>query len=95
MPASGDYVAWRTSDDLNLYDTRVTDAGLKELKGLAGLRTLNLSGTDITDAGLKELRTLEGLGTLKLGRTRLTQVGVDELRKALPACEIEYDARED
>ena len=43
---------------LDLSNTFVTDAGLKELARLMRLQTLNLSGTDVTDAGLKELAGL-------------------------------------
>jgi hypothetical protein len=40
---------------LNLSETQVTDAGLKELTGLKGLQLLSLP-TRVTDAGLQELR---------------------------------------
>jgi hypothetical protein len=36
--------------------SRITDAGLKELKELKGLKTLHLAGTQITDAGMKDLK---------------------------------------
>ena len=35
---------------------KVTDAGLKELHGLAKLRGLDVSGTKVTAAGLAEFR---------------------------------------
>jgi hypothetical protein len=38
---------------LGLGYTKVTDAGLKELKGL---QVLSLRGTKVTDAGVKELQ---------------------------------------
>jgi len=37
-------------------DAKVTDAGLKELHGLAKLRGLDVSGTKVTAAGLAEFR---------------------------------------
>ena len=40
---------------LYLYDTQVTDAGLKELKDLENLTSLNLPAA-VTDAGLKKLK---------------------------------------
>ena len=49
----------RSSADVvsvGLRDTKVTDAGLKELAGLKNLTTLVLPNTGVTDAGLKELR---------------------------------------
>ena len=41
---------------LRLGGTQVTDAGLKELKNLKGLRTLDLSKTGVTGTGESELR---------------------------------------
>ena len=42
--------------DVDLGLTKVTDAGLKHLKGLKSLRSLNLQGTKVTDAGVKKLQ---------------------------------------
>jgi hypothetical protein len=50
-----------TAFGLDLSDTRVTDAGLKELAGLRSLQLLNLHNTQVTDAGLKELIRLPKL----------------------------------
>jgi Leucine-rich repeat (LRR) protein len=44
---------------LDLKDTNVTDAGLKELKHLKNLEELNLVGTKVTDAGMKELKNIK------------------------------------
>jgi hypothetical protein len=41
---------------LCLNETKVTEAGLKELKGLTNLQYLDLRDTQVTEAGLKELR---------------------------------------
>ena len=42
---------------VDLTNTKVTDAGLKELAGLKSLQTLRLSGTaGVTDAGVAELQ---------------------------------------
>src|SRR5438132_7218776 len=54
---------------VNLYGTKVTDAGLKELKHLKQLTSLNLACTQVTAAGLKELKHLKQLTSLKLSRT--------------------------
>jgi hypothetical protein len=40
---------------LYLYDTKITDAGLKHLAGLTGLRLLLLTATPVTDAAVTEL----------------------------------------
>jgi hypothetical protein len=44
------------TSSLDLTDTRVTDAGLKELAGLQQLRTLRVRATQVTEAGAAELR---------------------------------------
>jgi hypothetical protein len=41
---------------LNLSDTQVSDAGVKELAALTNLTDLDLRGTKVTAAGVKELR---------------------------------------
>ena len=41
---------------VDLRDTNIADADLKELKELKSLQKLVLSGTQITDAGLKDLK---------------------------------------
>src|SRR5438477_11668371 len=46
---------------VNLTGTKVTDAGLKELKDLKQLTSLILAKTKVTDAGLKELKQLKQL----------------------------------
>ena len=51
-------------------NTKVTDAGLKQLKALTNLRSLYLIGTQVTDAGLEHLHKLTTLRQLCLGATR-------------------------
>jgi hypothetical protein len=41
---------------MSLWDTNVTDAGVKDLKELKNLTGLDLHNTKVTDAGLKELK---------------------------------------
>src|SRR5437660_1229639 len=43
---------------------KVTDAGLKELKGLKNLQLLDIQRTQITDTGLKELKEVKSLREL-------------------------------
>jgi len=57
----------------------VTDAGVRHLARLPGLRHLDLSGTAITDAGLQVLRDLPNLRTLSLAWTRVTDRGMAAL----------------
>jgi len=48
--------ALNTLQQLNLNDTRITDAGLVHLKGLTQLRELVISDTQISDTGFDELQ---------------------------------------
>ncbi len=60
--------------------TQVTDAGLRHLARLPGLRHLHLSGTRITDRGLEVLRDLPELRTLTLHHhSAITDVGAANL----------------
>ena len=43
-------------ETLNLNDTKITDAGLKEIAKLQNLTHLFLGSTKITDAGVAELK---------------------------------------
>jgi Leucine Rich repeat len=62
------------------HTARVTDAGLKNLKELKGLRTLDLGKCQVTDAGLKELRELNKLEVLMLDSTKVSDAGLKELK---------------
>ena len=41
---------------LNLTASKVTDAGLEQLKGFTNLTELNLTGTRVTGSGLRHLK---------------------------------------
>jgi hypothetical protein len=60
--------------------TRVTDAWLEHLKGVAQLQVLNLDGTQVTDAGLEQLSGLTQLRALNLDSTRVTDAGLKHLK---------------
>jgi internalin A len=64
---------------LNLFQSNVTDSGLKELAGLKSMQALNLHDARVTDAGVKELAGLENLQSLNLGFTKITDSGLKEL----------------
>ena len=66
---------------LSLSDTKITDAGLKEVAKLQNLTELNLDGSKITDVGLKEVAKLQKLETLWLISTQITDAGLKELAK--------------
>ncbi len=63
---------------LQLQSTKITDEGLKELKGLQ-ITALLLYDNQITDVGLKELRDHKNLYNLYLGKTKITDNGLTEL----------------
>ncbi|HJZ90549.1 MAG TPA: hypothetical protein VKE40_06720 [Gemmataceae bacterium] len=64
---------------IDLGETNVTDAGLKELARLPNLESVYLDKTAVTDAGLKELAGLERLAWLDLADTKVTGKGADTL----------------
>ena len=61
--------------------TKVSDAGLKHLKGLTQLRRLDLDRTKVSDAGLEHLKGLTQLRRLDLGDTKVTDAGVKKLQR--------------
>ena len=75
---------------LYMNDTKLTDAGLKEVAKLQQLTWLNLNATKITDTGLKEVAKMKQLYQLHLNLTKVTKAGVAELQKVLPKCKIRY-----
>ncbi len=64
---------------LNLFETKVTDAGLANLSGLTALEYLGLKGTAIGDAGLAHLKNLTALTNLILADTKVTDAGLVHL----------------
>ena len=66
---------------LFLNDTKITDAGLKDVAKLQQLTTLFLHGTKITDAGLKEVAKLQKLEMLWLRDTKITDEGLKDVAK--------------
>ena len=64
-----------TSGRWNVSRTKVTDAGLENVKGLKQLQRLVLDGTQITDNGLVNFKELDQLQYLSLRRTQVTDSG--------------------
>jgi internalin A len=65
---------------LNLRSTKVTDAGMKELRDLTNLQELVLGSTKVTDVGLKELKELNSLKKLCFDSCpKVTDAGMKEL----------------
>ena len=71
---------------------RISDAGLKHLKGMTNLNNLNLYKTRVTGSGLAELKDLPNLQTLNLSRSRITDAGLANLKgwKSLRSLSLEY-----
>lgn len=68
-------IAW-----LGLGKTKVTDAGLDQIKGLKNLRKLHLENTGITDAGLVHLKGLAELQYLNIYGAKVTDAGLENLK---------------
>jgi hypothetical protein len=66
---------------LILNDTKITDAGLKEIAKLQRLELLYLNFTKITDAGLKDIAKLQKLTHLSLSYTKITGAGLKDIAK--------------
>jgi internalin A len=64
---------------IDLGETKVTDAGIKELARLPNLEGVYLDKTAITDAGVSELAGLPRLAWLDLSRTKATAKSADTL----------------
>ena len=62
-----------------LENSDITDAGLKNLRGLTKLRELNLRCTRVTDEGLEHLAGLTNLEALYLDATQVTDAGLRHL----------------
>jgi hypothetical protein len=86
MPISDGVLAAvpNTVTALALVDTPVTDAGVRQLLRLSGLRRLNLTGTGVTDEGLAILVGLPDLEWLCVKRTATTADGTTKLRAQMP-----------
>jgi hypothetical protein len=65
---------------VDFYGTKVTDADLRHLEGLANLRALDLHATSITDAGLVFVKNIASLQTLSLNFTAITDEGLKHLK---------------
>lgn len=58
----------------------VTDAGLEQITGLVGLKTISLQGVAVGDAGLEHVGKLTGLNTISILGTEITDAGLKNLK---------------
>jgi internalin A len=72
--------AFKNLKELTLSATKVTDAGLKELRELKNLTSLELhDNRQITGAGLRELRELKSVTSLDVRRSPITDASCQAL----------------
>jgi hypothetical protein len=63
-------------EELDLFHTNITDAGLSAISSWNALKRLDLSGTDTTSIGIAKLRRLQNLEYLVLNDTQVTDNGI-------------------
>ena len=71
---------------LNLDKSRITDAALEQLKGLANVEWMHLGSNAISNEGLEHLQGLPKLKEVIVTRCpKVTPDGVEKLKKAMPS----------
>jgi uncharacterized protein (TIGR03067 family) len=79
---------------LSLRSTRVTDAGIAELKNERNLKYLDLSGTKITAAGIPTVASIPFLEVLNLNAIRLTSEDLEPILKLDRLKKLYVDGRQ-
>jgi hypothetical protein len=69
---------------VSLFQTKVTDAGVRHVRAMTNLEDLGLSSTSIGDAAMAHVATLPKLAALSVSDTNVTDLGVRSIVK-LPA----------
>ncbi len=89
----------QTLKELRLYNTEISDDGLRCLAKLPHLETLYIcyeenpldeppTGSRITDAGVKHLMKLNSLKRLVVDGTYISEEGMEKLCDGLPGCRV-------
>jgi Leucine-rich repeat (LRR) protein len=68
-----------TEIKLRVFNRQITDAQVKELKGMTELVNLQLMGNGITDSGLQHLKGLANLRKLSLSFSQVSDTGLEHL----------------
>jgi hypothetical protein len=68
-----------------IWESRVTDAGLRNLSDLRNLKHLDVQMTQVTDDGLVFLYGLTNLRSFNWQNTKITTDGVSRLKRVLPS----------
>jgi eukaryotic-like serine/threonine-protein kinase len=80
-------------DRLQLFNSRITDAGLEQVTRLSNLKFLRLDGGQLTDACLVHLRALTKLEHLELQRTGISDAGLAQLAPLTQLRELTLTSR--
>ena len=78
---------WREDSNLtwiNLRNTKVSDAGLKQLGKLQYLQYINLSGTQVSDKGISALASIKSLNEIYLWNSKVTESELENLGHLFP-----------
>lgn len=67
-------------ESIGLYETNITDAGLKYLSSSLNIKSLDLRKTDITDDGMEHLAKISTLTSLRIWETPISDVGIMKLK---------------
>jgi Leucine-rich repeat (LRR) protein len=81
----------RPAKPADVTQTRVTDAGLKELAALPNLTALDLSGCAVAGPGLRDLARVPNLSALNLSRTPLTDATLKDLAGCAKLASLNLD----
>ena len=77
-------------ETLCLDETRVSDEGLSNIRGLVALEVLHLrSRLPVTDRSIPLIIRFVKLRELKVDGTKITPEGLERLKRKLPDCRIE------
>jgi hypothetical protein len=77
---------------LTIHYTKVTDSGLVHVRSLKHLEWLILIGDNISDAAVPDLSSMTTLQLLDVRETAITVNGYEKLKKALPKCDVMWQA---
>jgi hypothetical protein len=78
---------------LVMNGTRIGDSGVAYLRNPIILEELVLTDTRVSDAAIPDLSSMTTLQLLDVRRTAITASGCKELKKALPNCDVMWQAK--
>jgi hypothetical protein len=75
-------------EELVLYNTSVTDAGLVDFLAASHLRSMHIDSPSITDESVAQLERQQTLEVFNAVGTSISPDGIGSLKKALPNCKV-------